>query len=314
MAKGRSDEESGFEESLEAELDQTEGVAQEAVGADPASIEAASWHRAREMVAAFKPVPGIVWRIANFVLGKSGEIRTLSEGGVYGLRNVVCAIASDKTIGAGETVTSIRRALEVAQHDVIAAGAVMHAICRRLAGRDFQRIWRPILDDAVLRAGLGYMVGERCPEFGCGRGMLAGFTGRSGLVVLIACGTMDQAREALEALATGRDIAAVGMKVYGCNPLQVSAMLLSASGVGKDAAFGSVSYALRERAAATLMNKEQGRWLAAFAITEALRMNRPDEIGDERWAALDLVDPQDQKDIIDRAKPLLRKGVEWGWL
>jgi hypothetical protein len=306
--------ESQFEASVEQDLAETEGIAQQAIAADPQSLEATSWQRAREVVKGFKPVPWFIWRIANYVLGKPGDVRPLSEGALFGLRKLICGIASDPSIGSGESVTTTRRALEVVPHDVIAAGAVIHAICRRLGGRDFERIWRPIIDDAILRAHIGFMVGEQCPDFGGGRGMLAGFAGRSGLAVLIGCGTKEQAQAALEGLAAGGDIATVGLKVYGCNPLQVSAMLLSASGVGKDAAFGSVSYAIIDRAGAVLTNQEQQRWLAAFAIAEALRMNRPEGIAPGWWAALDLSDPGEQTELIERTVPLIRRGTHWGWL
>ena len=42
--------------------------------------------------------------------------------------------------------------------DVVAASSVIHAVCRRLGTRQFERIWRPILDDAILRARIGYLV------------------------------------------------------------------------------------------------------------------------------------------------------------
>lgn len=314
MAQGNKDEETEFEAGIAAELDRTESSARQVGALEPESLESRSWHRAREVVSAFKPTPSVIWRLANYVFGKPGEIRPISEGFVFGLRKFLYAISSDPILGAGEPIKDVRRALKVVAPDVLAAGAVIHAISRRLAAKQFERIWRPILDDALLRANIGFMVGERCAAFGSGRGMLAGFSGRSGLAVLISSGSMDEARRALEGLATGEDIAVVGLNVYGCNPLQVSAMLLSASGVGKDAAFGSVSYALRDRAPQTLSNVEQERWLAAFTITELMRMNQPAAIGAERWRVLDLADERDQNDLIDRVKPLLRRGHRWQWI
>ncbi len=320
MVEGRSGggrgigDDGKFEADVAKDLEYTEDTARAAGAVDPDSIEGRSWHRAREVVAGFKPVPSVIWRLSNYVFGRSGEVRPISEGFVFGLKKFLLAIASDPVLGAGEPVNDARRALSVVASDTLAAGAVIHAISRRLKGKKFERIWRPILDDALLRANIGFMVGERCAVFGSGRGMLAGFAGRSGLAVLIASGSTEEARKALEGLATGEDIALVGLKIYGCNPLQVSAMLLSASGVGKDAAFGSVSYALRDRAPDALSNPEQERWLAAFTITELIRMNQPEAVPAERWRVLNLGDERDQKDLIERVKPLLRRGHRWGWM
>lgn len=311
----RGDAESAeFERALGEGLADTEEVARRAAGADGESGQTLAWGRARKLVEEFRPVPWFIWRLCNFVLGKPGEIRPISEGLVFGLRRLLYAAASDPLVGAGEKISDPRRAVAAVAPDVIAAGAVIHAISRRLGQCDCERIWRPILEDAFLRANIGYMVGERYPEFGPGRGMLAGFAGRSGLAVLIGMGTLDDARAALELLAAGRQVSEVGLKVYSCDPLHVSAMILSATGCGRDAAFGSVSYALSDRAEAVVSNPEQSRWLAAFTIVEAVRMNRAETVEATRWRSLGLEDERDQEDLLDRTTPLLRRGHRFGWL
>lgn len=311
--KGSPKESAQFERELEASLSDTEAAGRQRTPASEVG-EAAAWGRARELVSEFRPVPWFIWRLANFVLSKPGVIRPVSEGLVFGLRRLILAMANDPIIGPDEEVTDIRRAVEVIAPDVIAAGSVIHAISRRLARCECERIWRPILDDAILRANIGFVVGELCPDFGPGRGMLAGFAGRSGLVVLLATGTLDEARDALELLSAGRQLSEVGRRIYSCDPLHVSAMLLSASGCGRDAAFGSVSYALQERSDEAITNEEQGRWLAAFTITEHLRMNRPEAISPARWKALGLESPEAQADLIDLVTPLLRFGNSFAWL
>ncbi|MBN8548837.1 MAG: hypothetical protein J0M12_05945 [Deltaproteobacteria bacterium] len=307
-----------FARELERTLRETEQAVLGLEGKQKESAEAKSWQQARSIVETFKPVPLFIWRLSNFVLGKPGSINKASEGLVFGLRRLLFAAASDSVLGAGRKVNSVHDALEILAPDVVAATAVIHAISRRLATRQFERIWRPILDDAILRSQIGFFVGGQDPSFGAGRGMLAGFAGRSGLAVLIASGDLEQARKALEMLATGAEIKNVGMALYGCDPIQISAMMLSASGCGRDAAYGTVSYSsahsIELQAGADEAGKSQAAWHSAFLITEYVRTARLDKVPPEIWARLNFTDTVSKNNLADRAKNALRRGHGWNWL
>ena len=86
----------------------------------------------------------------------------------------------------------------------------------------------------------------------------------------------------MEELASGRDIGEVGLEIYGCDPLQVSAMMLSAGGCGRDAAFGTVSFAAKDGLAA-VENEEQQVWLAAFTVCEKVRLGRTADLDERYW-------------------------------
>jgi hypothetical protein len=148
-------------------------------------------------------------------------------------------------------------------------------------------------------------------------GMLAGFAGRCGLAVLIASGDLEQARKALEMLATGTEIKNVGMALYGCDPLQISAMILSASGCGRDAAYGTVTYSSSstlDSAAGKDGTKSQAAWHSAFYITEYVRTARMEKIPSEIWERLNFRDDEAKKEVADKAKLALRRGHGWNWL
>jgi predicted house-cleaning NTP pyrophosphatase (Maf/HAM1 superfamily) len=282
---------------------------------DPSSaMNAASWQKARKVVEQFQPVPWFIWRLCNYVLGQSGKINTrLPEGFVLGLRKLLCAAASDRVLGKGEKVENLKTALSVVSSDAIAAVSVIHAVSRRLSSFQFERMWRPMLDDAILRCHIGCFVGERNPSFGAGRGMLAGFAGRSGLAILISTGELEQARRALELLATGTQISQVGLKVYECDPLQVSALLLSACGCGRDAAFGTVSFGSPE-GAKLVRNEEQKRWLAAYTITESIRTGTLETVPAEYWTVMSFESEQEREDLGKDVKKMVRRGHGWNWL
>ena len=265
-----------------------------------------------ELVQKFHPVPWFVWRLSNYVFS-GGTKASVPEGLVLGLRRLLFAAASDRVLGSGEKVNSMRQALEVLPPDVTAALAVIHAVSKRLQTKPFERIWRPILDDALLRAHIGYYVGMSCDDFGSGRGMLAGFAGRAGLAILISSGAMEQAGAALSALAEGGSIAQVGQSFYGCDPLQVSAMLLSASGCGRDAALGAISYS-RPSEARIVQSDSQQRWLAAFSIIEATRTGAMSVVSDSLWQIMQISTQEDRKHLRTLAQDAIHEGHGWDWL
>jgi hypothetical protein len=302
----------GFDEEFDRALQGTEADVRDLHADDDETLKE-SWTKARELVQTLRPVPWFIWRLSNYVFSSPGQTKTLTDGGLIGLRRLVFAAASDPFLGTGRKVNSIHRAIDILSPDVIAAVAVIHGVCRRLAVCQFERIWRPILDDAILRAQIGFLVGERNPSFGAGRGMLAGFAGRSGLALLIATGELEQARRALEMLAAGSEISTVGEKVYGVQPLQVSAMVLSAAGCGRDAAFGTVRYATPTLGRGEA-DSEQFRWLSAFTITECIRTNRVHQVGDEYWEALGYMIGQDRGDLVAVTETMLCKGHTLPWI
>ena len=308
------DEDAAFQNKLEETLKQAEQDVVDFQSDGHSEVDAESWQRAREIVGRFRPVPGFIWRLSYYVLSKPpGQSPEIGDGMVFGMRRLLYAAASDPLLGSGDKINSVHAALSALQSDTVAAITVVHAVCRRLRTAQFERIWRPILDDAVLRSTIGFLVGHHSRNFGPGRGMLAGFAGRSGLAIQIATGELEQARQALEELALGRLIQDIGAKIYGCGPLQVSAMTLSAAGCGRDAAFGTVAYASPD-SKEMVGNEEQLKWLAAFAITEHLRMGEIDKVDPEYWHVLGLAEEELQEELRLEAHKLSRRGPTWSWI
>ena len=138
--------------------------------------------------------------------------------------------------------------------------------------------------------------------------------GREYLRDAVGSGDLDQARGALEMLATGSSIGSVGSGIYECEPLQVSAMALSACGCGRDAAFGTASYAYRDAGGAASENLEQQKWLAAFVICEGVRAMQDSKIDDECWTVLGYLDTAQRSELFAEAKKIIRQGHGWNWL
>jgi len=302
-----------FSAQVEEALDQAARVVLKVSGNQADAHWLRTWKNSGKIVADFKPVPWFIWRVANYVFGKPGDFPDIQEGLVLGLRRLLFAAASDAVMGRGEKINNVRKALQALSPDVVAAVGVVHAICRRLASRPFERIWRPVLDDAVVAARIGFLAGTHSPDFGAGRGMLAGFSTRSGLAVLLASGNIEQATDALEKLAEGGTPHEVGLSIYDCDPLQVSSILLSAAGCGPDAGSG-VAIAAFAGAAAPPGDEIQPQWIATLRVVESLRLEEGVGLDERYWQILGFKEAREREWLTDEARKCVRRGHGWNWI
>jgi len=302
-----------FHDVIQKTLEETEHALAGLAGANGSLGQAATWQRARQIVEEFRPVPWFIWRISNFVFGTSGQIRPIPQGLVFGMRRLLFAAASDPLLGGAARVSDVAAALRVLKPDVIAAVSVMHALCRKLASRPLDRYWRPILDEALNQAQVGFALGAEEPDFGSGRGLLAGFAGSLGFAILLASGDEAQAQQANERLARGETIQDVTLSLYGCDPVQISAMTLSAAGCGRDCSFGLVSHALHTPGC-LLPDPNQAQWLAAFSIISALQQNMATRIGEDSWEFLNFSSETQKAALLNHAKKVTRRGHGWSWI
>src|SRR5262249_2756915 len=156
--------------------------------------------------------------IVHSILGKSDKIGKPDPIMFDAMRNLIWLAADDPKLGkqAGKGELNLDAAVKLIGFDTAAALCVLHGVCRRISTTLIERIWMPIIDDALIRAQIGYMIGSHCAPFGKGRGLLSGFCGRAGLAVQIASSDMTKAQRALEGLAAGMDIRIAGLNIYGC--------------------------------------------------------------------------------------------------
>jgi hypothetical protein len=171
-------ESSGFTLELHRSLEQAQAEVIRAVtaaGSGPRSFESA-----RKIVEDFRPIPWFIWRISNFVFSSPSAPDQIPEGMVLGLRRLLFAAASDLQLGKGRKINNLREALQTLSPDLVAAAAVVHAMCRRLRTTCNERLFSTVTEEALVRAQIGLFVGKQCAAFGPGRGMLAGFLDRWG--------------------------------------------------------------------------------------------------------------------------------------
>jgi hypothetical protein len=279
-----------------------------------ASFESdASLVEARRIVAAFRPVPQIIWRLCNYSIGRPGHINKLSSGHAFGLKKLMTAIGHDAILGLGQPKMSSSEVVSAVASDIIAATSIMYAVSRRLQSMPFGRLWEPMLDEALLRANLGFCVGQMSANFGIGRAMLAGFAGRIGIVVLIASGSESQAEQAVAGLARRASLSQTAREVYGCDPAHVSAMLLSAAGCSRDAILGVGAFGLSKRAQPGL-DPFSALWLATLTIIDHVLDSSAYLIDEPTWIDLGFEETGERDELIKIAQTLKRSGHTWQWL
>lgn len=283
-----------------------------------------SWEKARALVADFHPVPSFLRPMIGNVFSTRRGTQRLHPMSFFALHPLIIRAAMDQTFidypaegheytgQAGESST-IDRALSLVGDDVAAALCFIHAVCRRVDYVLPKRISIPILDDALIRAKLGFYLGLTSRKFGRGEGMLAGFAGRCGLAIQIAAGDLEEVQGVLESLAVGEDIQRVGERIYGCEPLQVSALTMIAAGCGREAAEGTSTFGYQADLPLVSMDEIKARWYAAFCIIEHMRMGRKALIHDSYWDAVDVTEVK-QKLLIEKFMELQRGGHRWRWL
>ncbi len=279
--------------------------------------EDVTWENAATIVENVRPVPWILWAVVRSVYGKSGELGNPSSAQFTTIPNLIrtaCmdeSLAGEKAIESLEDIKTLTEAVDIVGTDVAAAIAFVHAVCRRVATSLVERIWRPIVDDALLRAHMGLIIGKHSPFFGAGRGALVGFAGRSGLAIQIASKGEQEAQRALFGLASGMEIRDICLDVYGSDPLQVSALALVAGGCNRDIPMGIASYA--QDGAGLVPDTEQFQWYSAFKIVECVRMGKREEIPEACWKELgyksSMIDAM-MKDV----QQVQRRGHGWRWI
>ncbi len=306
------DEETEIEKNIRKELEEAEEKAASYISSHD---HKQNWKNSRLTVEQFKPVPWYIWRIVNHTLGRAGKIKSFDLGMVFALRKLLILTAQDPDIiERGAEITDPQEAVRVLPPDVFCACAIIHAIGRKLKTKQFERIWHPILEEALLRTRIGYSLGRHLKGFGPGRGMLAGFAGRVGLAIQIATGTLEQAKDTIDKIAEGGSIQRIGREVYRSEPLQVSAMMLIASGCGRDGAYGIMAVAGEDLISVDELTDDQKRWRTALLMLEQIRGGNLSDIPDQLWEDLGYSSIEQIRTARAEIRQVTRRGHAWSWM
>ena len=134
--------------------------------------------------------------------------------------------------------------------------------------------WRKLLENMISDIHIGYFFGLRSNELGMEGGALIGFARNAGLGLLMADNPqsyrsyMSIKRQNLEVTQ------AQLLELFGCEPYQVSAILLQSLGFGTEAAVGAVCGLSSLNIDKITLDYSTTKWRAAFLWVEALKAGR----------------------------------------
>lgn len=280
------------------------------------------WKLAAEIVKHFQPIPRRVWPMVNSVYGRAGEIGDPDPIIFSAVTPLIERALEDKALSgqSAGSVASIPLDKAVARLgvDTTAALVFAYAVCRKASVFGVESVIRPILDDTLLRARIGHLIGSVSDRCGAGRGILAGISGRMGLAVQIASGSPEQSTTAVARLAERHDISTVCDEVYGCDPLEVSALTLISAGCSRDIAYGVANFSSQASSSKSIdefsdpTENLQEFWCNVFKLVEYLRMGKTDLINQKLLDDLEVACSMDH--LLTQTQNIFRKGHGWRWI
>lgn len=273
-----------------------------------------TWVRATEIIKTVRPIPWAFWGLIRSVWGSQNPHREIVDSSHFTVvEKLVLRAAGDPdlTLGPVKGKRQFTDFYNAVGPETTASLCFIHAVCKRVSVSLQERVFKAIIDDALLRARLGVVLSQLSPKVSTGAGLLVGFSGRAGLAIQLASGTEASASEALKSLATGQSISSTGISVYGCDPLQVGALALIAGGCNKQIATG-IS-AIDGKREDVLVGSPQYDWMLYFNTIEQMRIGRLDSMSPAELEYLAIGD-EAKKDLAANSKLAFRSGHNFDWL
>ena len=134
--------------------------------------------------------------------------------------------------------------------------------------------WRKLLESMISDIHIGYFFGLRSNELGMEGGALIGFAKTAGLGILMADNPQSY-RNYVNIKRQNLDISqAQQIELFGCEPYQISAILLQSLGFGTEAAVGAICGLSDLHIDKITLDYSTTKWRAAFLWIEALKAGR----------------------------------------
>lgn len=297
--------EESFKSSLSRNLDAGRALGERIEGVE---LEATSWERAVSIVKNCQPIP---WYLRDLGAAVAQEVTELPQDLLIPFRRLLFAAASDGVLGDDRRVNTLSDACTVLTSDRIWSISLIHSAVQGILAYPHQRFWRQFLEEALLDVYIGIALGALRDDFGVGRGMLAGFAGRFGLVVAMAGGTVEQARALTEKIAKGASSRSGGRRVYNCEALQISGLIYHLGGAPEKVLLG-IFGALGEEVE---LADESAYWRSAVRLIGAVRDSDIDldKLAVDR-ELFGLGEQEAWSSFRTRSQQIVRLGLPWPWM
>jgi len=151
-----------------------------------------------------------------------------------------CLLRAAQLVKQGERLRAaeVQAAVEVLGVRASATILAINTICEAtLDSGPASRVWTPLFKDMMSEIEIGYHLGSSAEQLGFEKGMLVGFSRLAGLAVLLA--SHQAVFSDWYQRTGGRGDAQETVEIFGCEPYQVSSLLMQRLGLGAEIAMGA---------------------------------------------------------------------------
>lgn len=231
-----------------------------------------SWTIAYEAVKATAKIPGNLPHIMracwNDMLGTTEFVRLLGSPGLSA--RCLLRAAQLPQLSEQPQAPELTAAVEILGPKAAAVMIAINCICERaLDSGPANRIWSPLFKEMMSEIEIGYHFGTTVDHVGHERGMLIGFSRLAGLAILLIRFPDQFVKWYTE--TEGKGTPQQALKAFGCEPYQVSSILMQHLGLGADVALITASTLGDLDTTVVEVKPTMQSWRATYRWVQALK-------------------------------------------
>jgi len=273
----------------------------ESKGQSQVNDDERSWHEARLRVKPFLPIHTLFSNSVRFLNGSlphSGELKNISplmilmsSPKIRALFYAACLHLHPEKLETKEPITPIGL-LEKLGPDSICSVLAIRYLTNKIEAQCNEKIWLVLSQEFRAQLQVGIHVGRQIPSLGAARGLLAGGLRSLALAVMVRKDNklFREYRRVIHRKNVLFDIP-TELELWGCNHLQISAVILQSFGFGISAAKG-LGVGLYPNSLLDSVLDEPGKlwrdsalWIEAVVTSDKPGQELVDRYGEEASAA-----------------------------
>jgi hypothetical protein len=231
-----------------------------------------SWQIAYEAVKATAKIPANLPHIMracwNDMMGTTEFVRVLGSPG-FSARCLLRA-AHLPQLSEQPQAPELHAAVDILGAKAAAVMLAINCICEKtLDSGPANRIWSPIFKEMMSEIEIGYHFGTTIDQVGHERGMLIGFSRLAGLAILLM--RFPDQFATWYADTEGKSSPQQDLQAFGCEPYQVSSILMQHLGLGADIALATAATLGDLDTTVVEVKPNMHSWRASFRWLQALK-------------------------------------------
>lgn len=232
-----------------------------------------SWARAYSIVRSTAQIPHnlphLVRACWNDLISPTDFVRLLGSPGLP-LRSLLRA-ANITPSGDGIKQPELAAAVDLLGVKASAIILAINSICERtLDSGPSAKVWSPLFKDMMSEIEIGYHLGLSLEQVGHEQGMVIGFSRLAGLALLLVSDPKGFTRWFEETKGHASDRRLTNL-TFGCEPYQVSSILMQHLGLGTQVALATASTLGHDHATIIEVQPTLQTWRAAYHWLHALK-------------------------------------------